>query len=76
MAEPVSQDQLQVAVGVGQTRIGSERITEGEMTVECRSTNDADVQVMRGGAGRRREGFAAGNPRSRSCWKVAGQLGS
>jgi hypothetical protein len=63
VAEPVGQGPLEVAVGVGHSGVGPEGIAEGEMTVERRSPDGADVQVMSCGAGRGGEGFAAGNPK-------------
>jgi hypothetical protein len=88
MAQPGGQVALQVAVGPGRAWIGPEGIAEGEMTVEGACADGADIQVMGRGAGRGGEGFAARHPqvalvpitegtdRLRSCWKVAGQLGS
>ena len=61
VAEPGSQGPLQIAVGVGRSGVGPEGIAEGEMTVERRSADDADVQVVGWCACRGGEGFAAGN---------------
>ena len=51
MAQPVGQGALQLTVGGSQSGVGTDGITEGEMPVECRSADGANVQVMGRGAG-------------------------
>jgi hypothetical protein len=59
VAQAGGQGALEVAVGVGQTRVGAEGVAEGEMPAQRGSADGADVQVMGWCAGRGGEGFTA-----------------
>jgi hypothetical protein len=62
VAQPSGQGALEVAVGPGNIRVGTEGVAKGEMAVERGSANGADVQVMGWCAGGGSEGLAARNP--------------
>jgi hypothetical protein len=68
MTELGGQLALEVAVGLGQFGVGAEGVAKGEVALERRGADGADVQVMGWGAGRGGEASRPGTPRSPSWW--------